>query len=127
MSKTILVIDDSPFITSQITELTQEHDYKVIGHAVNGEEGIQLFTEMKPDLTILDIVMPGIDGMETAAVLLKEKPNAKILMLSSICDSETIEEVKSLGLKYLIPKPIEPDVLLATMEMLMKNDHSKIS
>ena len=121
MSKKILVIDDSPFITSQITELTEEHNYEVVGHAINGEEGIRLFTEMKPDLTILDIVMPGIDGLETASVILQEKPDAKILMLSSICDLETLEEVKSIGLRYLIPKPIEPDVLLATMEMLMKN------
>lgn len=121
MSKTILVIDDSPFITSQITELTQEHDYVVVGHAVNGEEGIKLFNELKPDITILDIVMPGIDGIETASVLLKEKPDAKILMLSSICDLETMEEVKGLGLRYLIPKPIEPEVLLATMELLLKN------
>lgn len=121
MSKTILIIDDSPFIKRQITELTQKYDYKVMGHAVNGEEGIRMFTEIKPDLTILDIVMPGIDGMETASVLLQEDPDAKILMLSSICDTETINEVKSIGLKYLIPKPIEPDILFATMEMLMKN------
>ena len=121
MSKTILIIDDSPFIKRQITELTQKYDYRVMGHAVNGEEGIRMFTEMKPDLTILDIVMPGIDGMETASVLLQEEPGARILMLSSICDVETIDEVKSLGLKFLIPKPIEPDVLLVTMEMLMKN------
>ena len=121
MSKTILIIDDSPFIKRQITELTQKYDYRVMGHAVNGEEGIRMFTEMKPDLTILDIVMPGIDGMETASVLLQEEPGARILMLSSICDVETIDEVKSLGLKFLIPKPIEPEVLLVTMEMLMKN------
>ncbi|HEX3075778.1 MAG TPA: response regulator [Lachnospiraceae bacterium] len=121
MSKTILVIDDSPFITNQIMELTEHHNYKVIGHADNGEKGIRMFREMKPDITILDIVMPGIDGLETASLLLHEQPKAKILMLSSICDSETLQEVKGIGLKYLIPKPIEPEVLLATMEMLTKN------
>lgn len=120
MSKTILVIDDSPFITKQITELLQEHDYEVIGHAGNGEEGIRLFSETKPDLTILDIILPGIDGVETASVILQEEPNANILMLSSICDTEIIVEIRSMGLKYLIPKPIKPDVLLATIEILLK-------
>ncbi|WP_310601952.1 response regulator [Anaerosporobacter sp.] len=121
MSTRVLVIDDSPFITNQIIELTEAHDYEVIGHAMNGEDGIQMVAEMKPDLIILDIVMPGIDGIETASILLKEEPKPRILMLSSICDAETIKEVKGLGLKFLIPKPIEPDVLLASMELLMKN------
>ncbi|WP_455716810.1 response regulator, partial [Anaerosporobacter sp.] len=66
MSKTVLIIDDSPFITRQITDLVEKHHYEVIGHAGNGEEGIRLFTETKPDLTILDIILPGIDGVETA-------------------------------------------------------------
>jgi two-component system, chemotaxis family, chemotaxis protein CheY len=120
MSKTILVIDDSPFITKQITELLQEYDYEVIGHAESGEEGIRLFSEAKPDLTILDIILPGIDGVETASVLLQEEPNANILMLSSICDTEVIVEIRSMGLKYLVPKPIKPDDLLAAIRILLK-------
>lgn len=120
MSKTILIIDDSPFVTKQITELIQKNNYEVIGHAGNGEEGIRLFAEMKPDLIILDIILPGIDGVETASVLLQEDPGAKILMLSSICDAQTITEIKSLGIKYLIPKPIEPDILLASIDMLLR-------
>lgn len=121
MSKTILVVDDSPFITTQITELTSEYDYEVIGHAVNGEEGIQLNAELKPDIVILDIVMPGIDGIDAAKVMIKENSKIKILMLSSICDADTLKEVKKIGLKYLIPKPIEPEVLLATLELLERN------
>lgn len=121
MSKSVLVVDDSPFITTQITELTSEYDYRVIGHAVNGEEGIRLNSKLKPDIIILDIVMPGIDGLEAAKIMIRENPKIKILMLSSICDAQTLEEVKKIGLKYLIPKPIEPDVLLATLELLVRN------
>ena len=51
---------------------------------------------------------------------MKKDENATILMLSSLCDSGTLEEVKAIGLKYLIPKPWEDDVLLATLEMLNK-------
>lgn len=118
---TILVVDDSPFASQQIKDIVEGNGYKVVGYAKNGEEGIRLFDELKPDITILDIIMPGIDGLETAEIILKNAPNAKIMMLSSLCDAGTLEEVKSIGLKYLVPKPWEDDVLLATLEMLVKN------
>ncbi len=121
MSKTILVIDDSPFASQQIKDIVEEYGYEVIGYARNGEEGIEKYKELHPQFVILDIIMPGIDGLETAEILLKDHPDAKIMMLSSLCDSGTLQEVKSIGLKYLIPKPLEKDILLATLELLEKN------
>ena len=79
-----------------------------------------MYDELKPDIVILDIIMPGIDGLETAQILMKNNPKVKILMLSSLCDAGTLEEVKGIGLKFLIPKPWEDDVLLATLELLKK-------
>lgn len=117
---TILVVDDSPFASKQIKDIVEENGYEVIGYAKNGEEGIRMYDELKPDIIILDIIMPGIDGLEAAQIILKKNPDAKILMLSSLCDSGTLEEVKGIGLKFLIPKPWEDDVLLATLEMLKK-------
>lgn len=117
---TIVVVDDSPFASKQIKDIVEENGYEVIGYAKNGEEGIRMYDELKPDIIILDIIMPGIDGLEAAQIILKKNPAAKILMLSSLCDSGTLEEVKGIGLKFLIPKPWEDDVLLATLEMLKK-------
>lgn len=117
---TLMVVDDSPFASKQIKDLVEENGYEVIGYAKNGEEGIQMYDELHPDIVIMDIIMPGIDGLETAEIILKKDPNATILMLSSLCDSGTLEEVKAIGLKYLIPKPWEDDVLLATLEILKK-------
>lgn len=119
---TIMVVDDSPFASKQIKDIVEENGYKVIGYAKNGEEGIRMYEELHPDIVILDIIMPGIDGLETAEVLMKSNPDVKILMLSSLCDSGTLEEVKKIGLKYLIPKPWEDDVLLATLEMLNRRE-----
>lgn len=117
---TIMVVDDSPFASKQIKDIVEENGYEVIGYAKSGEEGIRLYEELHPDIVVLDIIMPGIDGLETAQILMQNDPNVTILMLSSLCDSGTLEEVKSIGLKYLIPKPWEDDVLLATLEMLKK-------
>lgn len=116
----IMVVDDSPFAAKQIQDLVEENGYEVVAYAKNGEEGIKLYEEVHPDIVILDIIMPGIDGLETAQIILKKDPNAKIMMLSSLCDSGTLEEVHGIGLKYLVPKPWEDDIFLATLEMLNK-------
>ncbi len=118
---TLLVVDDSPFASKKIKDLVEEHGYEVIGYASNGDEGIELYNKLHPDILMLDIIMPGIDGLDTAQQIMKKYPQATILMLSSLCDADTLEEVRSIGLKYLIPKPWEDDVLLATLELLKKH------
>lgn len=122
---TIMVVDDSPFASKQIKDLVEEHEYAVVAYAKNGEEGIRLYDEVRPDIVIMDIIMPGIDGLETAEILMKKDPDAKILMLSSLCDAGTLEEVRGIGLKYLIPKPWEDDVLLATLELLKRKNENE--
>lgn len=120
MSTTIMVVDDSPFASKQIKDIVEDNGYEVIAYAKDGEEAIELYKELKPDIVILDIIMPGLNGLETAEILKKQDPGVKILMLSSLCDSGTMEEVKSIGVKHLIPKPLEEDVLLASLEMISK-------
>lgn len=114
--KRILIIDDSPFIFKEISTILEGNDYEVVGHAKNGEDGIRMAQELNPDIITLDIVMPGIDGIETAERLLELKLDVKIIMLSSLCDFDTLSEVEALGLKYLVAKPIEPKVLLDALE-----------
>ena len=120
MKKTILVIDDSPFVYHQLKGMIEGSDYEVIGSAKSGEEGIELYRQLKPDVIILDIIMPGIDGLETAEIILKEDNNVNIVMLSSLFDANLLSEVKNMGLTFLLPKPLEKDVLFATLEMLEK-------
>lgn len=120
MSTTIMVVDDSPFASKQIKDIVEDNGYEVIGYAKDGEAAIELYKELKPDIVILDIIMPGLNGLETAEILKKQDPAVKILMLSSLCDAGTMEEVKSIGVKHLIPKPLEADVLLASLELVSK-------
>ncbi|MBP5159554.1 MAG: response regulator [Lachnospiraceae bacterium] len=118
--KKILIIDDSPFIYKEVAATLEGLDYEVIGHAKSGEEGIAMVQELQPEIITLDIVMPGIDGIETAQKLIEIAPNTKIVMLSSLCDHDTVSEVESLGLKYLVSKPIEKEVLIETLEKVCK-------
>lgn len=118
--KKILIIDDSPFIAREISTILEGKDYEVIGHAKNGEDGISMYKELKPDIVTLDIIMPGIDGIETAAKLLEYDADAKIVMLSSLCDFDTLKEIHEMNLEYLIAKPIEPDKLIEALEGVFK-------
>ncbi|MCR5686155.1 MAG: response regulator [Lachnospiraceae bacterium] len=113
--KTILIVDDSPFIAKEISDIVSDNGYKVIGHAKNGETGIAMAAELKPDIITMDIIMPGIDGIEAAVEILKNNPDQKIIMLSSLCDQDTIEEIQGIGLKHLIAKPLEGEQLLSVL------------
>ena len=62
--------------------------------------------------------MPGIDGLETARILMEENAEVKIVMLSSLFDANLLTEVKKMGLKFLLPKPLEKDVFFATLALL---------
>ncbi|MBP5160058.1 MAG: response regulator [Lachnospiraceae bacterium] len=117
--KRILIIDDSPFIAREITDIIEGKDYEVAGHAKNGEDGISMYKELKPDLVTLDIIMPGIDGIETAQKLLEFDPKARIVMLSSLCDFDTLREVHEMNLDFLVAKPIDKEKLLEAFEQLL--------
>lgn len=112
--KRILVVDDSSFAYNEIIEMVPSDEYEVIGHAKDGESGIKMYEELHPDIVTMDIIMPGIDGMEAAKEIIRKDKEAvhKIIMLSSLCDLDTLQEVHAIGVKHLIPKPIEKDVLL---------------
>lgn len=118
--KRLLIIDDSPFIAKEISDIVEPEGYEVIGHAKNGERGIEMVDELNPDVITLDIIMPGIDGIETAQEILKNHPDSKIVMLSSLCDHDTIAEIEEIGLKYLVAKPIEPEKLIETLAAVME-------
>ncbi len=116
--KKILIIDDSPFITMEIRDIVTGAGYEVAGHARNGEEGIKKYSEYSPDIVTIDIIMPGIDGIETAKEIRKINPEAKLVMLSSMCDDDTKRELEGAKLDYVVEKPIDKDKLLEALEMV---------
>ena len=113
--KTLLIIDDSPFIAMEIKNIVSERGYEVVGHSRNGEEGIRKYDELRPDYVTIDIIMPGIDGIETAQKIREIDADAKIVMLSSLCDEETMKELEAAGLKYI---PIDADALMETFNSI---------
>ena len=113
--KKILIIDDSPFIAMEIKGIVSDAGYDVVAHARSGEEGIRKYKEYSPDVVTLDIIMPGMDGIETAREIKAINPDAKLIMLSSLCDDDTRKELEEEGLNFVVEKPVEKDKLLEVL------------
>ncbi|MBR5486186.1 MAG: response regulator [Oscillospiraceae bacterium] len=108
MQKKIMVVDDSRFIFEDMKHKFEGiDDYSIEYYCPDGETALEKYSEYKPDLVTVDIVMPGIDGFETAKALLEKHPDAKIVMVSSLAFDETMEEAKELGTLGFIAKPFE--------------------
>lgn len=118
--KTMLIIDDSPMIIKEIKQLAEEYGYSVVGGSKTGEDGLEKYKEFQPDVVTLDVIMPGMDGIETAQKILEINPKAKIVMVTSLCDFDTLEEIQNLGLSQLVSKPIDPEELMRAVETILK-------
>ncbi len=118
--KRVMVIDDSRVMELQIQKLLEGSEFEVAAYCENGEEAIARYGEVLPDVTTMDIIMPGIDGLETAQIILEEHPEAKIVMLTSMTDEDSMNEAVSLGAKAFLSKPITGEDLIGTLEKAMK-------
>lgn len=115
MSKRIMIVDDSRIVHAMMKQLLDDTDFEIIGYCRSGEEAINSYRDFKPDVVTMDIVMPGMDGLEAAATILTEFPDARILMVSSLAYDDTMETAEKIGTKGFIFKPIERDQLLEAL------------
>lgn len=118
MSKRILVIDDSPFIFKAVKRAAEPHGYEMVGQAFNGQEGLEWVTREKPDIIILDVTMPIMDGLETAKNLQEKNLCANVVMLSAMSDEGLVETAKGYGVKHFLTKPFEPADLITVLNDL---------
>ena len=116
MKKRVMVVDDSRMMELQICRLLEGTDFEVVAYCGNGEDAIARYGEVQPDIVTMDIIMPGIDGLETAQVILEEHPEAKILMVSSPAYDDTIQEANCIGTQGFLYKPLSREGLLEALE-----------
>lgn len=119
--KTLLVIDDSPFVSKRISDIVEGRGFDVVGSEKTGEEGVIGFRKLHPDVVILDMVLPGIDGLETARQIFGIDSEARILMLSSLSDTGFINEVHNLGIRFVLSKPVKQVELLQSLNKILEN------
>lgn len=115
MKKKVMVVDDSRMMELQIRKMLEGSDFEVAAYCENGEEAIARYEEVLPDAVTMDIIMPGIDGLETAQIILEEHPDARIIMVSSLVYDDTINEAQDIGAKTFLYKPITKENLIQAL------------
>lgn len=127
MAKKIMVVDDSRIAQLQLQEILADTEYEVVACCQSGEEAIKKYDELKPDLVTMDIVMPGMDGLDTARLLLKDHPGARVLMVSSLAYDDTINEAKRIGAMGFVYKPFDHDQIIQSVQKAFEDAPSSNS
>ena len=112
MSKRVMVVDDSRLVRVQLEDVLKGTDYEVAAYCRSGEEAIEQYGAVKPDLVTMDIIMKGMDGLDAAEIILKSNPDARIVMISSLAYGDTFERAKAIGAKGFIDKPFYQEQLV---------------
>lgn len=121
MAKRVMVVDDSRMIYMQMKNMLEGTDFEVADYCRDGEEAVARYAEIDPDLVTMDIIMPGMDGLEAAQAILEDYPDAKILMVSSLAYDDTFQEAKQIGAKGFIDKPFEKEKLLEALQNALED------
>ena len=112
MAHTILIADDSLFIREALCTFFEQADFNVWGEAENGKEAVDKAQELHPDLILLDLSMPVMNGLEAARVLQRMMPEVPVIMYSAQTDSSTEKAARSAGVCALVSKSEKISVLL---------------
>lgn len=117
----ILVVDDAKFMRTTLQSILTKDNHDVVGEAENGKEAISLFLKEKPDLIIMDITMPIMNGIEAIKEIMKIDSNASILVCSAMGHQKVVVEAIELGAKDFIVKPFDEHRVLETVNRVLSH------
>ena len=120
MAKRIMVVDDSRVVYAEMKKMLEGSDMEICKFCRSGEEALEAFEEAKPDLVTMDIVMPGMDGMEACQQLRQHYPEANVFMVSSMAYDDMIDRAVKLGARGFLFKPFTKESLLEGLQGAFK-------
>lgn len=103
----IVIADDEPITRMDLKEFLEERGYSVLGEATDGFDAIEMCKKIKPDLVLMDIKMPLLDGLSAARILQQEQIGATIVLLTAYSEREFIDSAKEIGVSGYLVKPID--------------------
>jgi len=115
----VLVVDDALFMRRMLSDILKKEGIEICGEAENGKEAIEKYTQLKPDLVTMDIVMPKIeeiDGIGAVKEIVKVDPQAKIIMVSAMGQHSLVVEAIQAGAKDFVTKPFQPSRVIEAVK-----------
>ena len=119
MAKNILICDDAAFMRMMIKDILTKNGYNIVGEAENGAKAVEKYAELKPDLVLMDITMPGMDGIEALKKIKAADANASIIMCSAMGQQAMVIESIQSGAKDFIVKPFQADRVLEAVQKVV--------
>jgi response regulator NasT len=118
VTNSIVIVDDDPIIRMDIREMLEEEGYVVAGEAKNGEEAIEIVARLKPDLVIMDVKMPVMNGIK-AAQIIRRLHNASVLLLTAYSQRELVQDARAAGVAAYLVKPVSEEDLIPAVAIAL--------
>ena len=115
----VLIADDLKFIKLVLQELVEKAGFRVVGEASNGQEAVELYQAKRPDVVLMDITMPKMDGLAALKQILAVDPEAKVIMCSALGQQSLIVQALQLGAKDFIVKPFREDRVIGAIKKIL--------
>lgn len=119
MAKGILLVDDAAFMRMMLKDILVKNGYEVLGEAENGLKAVEKFKELNPDLVIMDITMPEMDGIEAVKEIKKANAGAAVIMCSAMGQQSMVIEAIQSGAKDFIVKPFQADRIVEAVRKVI--------
>ena len=119
MSGTVLVCDDALFMRTMVKDILTQAGFTVAGEAENGQQAVELYQKLKPDLVTMDIIMPEMGGIEAVKKIMEADPQARILMCSAMGQQALVLEAIQAGAKDFVVKPFQPSRVLEAVQRVL--------
>lgn len=124
MSIRVLIVDDHHVVRKGLVFFFRtQQDLDIVGEASNGKEAVQLANSLKPDIILMDLVMPEMDGIEATKIIKQEHPEIKIMMLTSFSDQDHVIPALEAGAAGFQLKDIQPDELVTVLKKMMNGEN----
>src|SRR5438876_7296606 len=117
-----LIVDDSVFARKNLGRIIESFGGQVAGEAGDGLTAITEYDRLKPDIVLMDITMPQMEGIEAAEKIVQQHPEARIVMVSSVGYQENIVAALQRGARHFVQKPVKPDVLYEVIKYVLEDD-----
>ena len=119
MAKNILICDDAAFMRMMIKDILTKNGYNIAGEAENGLKAVEKYDEVKPDLVLMDITMPEMDGIQALKKIKEKDPSASVIMCSAMGQQAMVIEAIQSGAKDFIVKPFQADRVLEAIKKIL--------